>query len=223
MIDIHNTHNQDYKDKFITDAIIILMQNGIVKPELAEEIANALLQLYSGKHRWYHTYAHINDMLYLARKYFPNSSGGTTLEPPELLAILFHDCIYVPKQLYNEDRSVDLMVSMMAGYGVPLTEFDWSSRIIKETANFLGEVKDESTHAVLDLDLASFAQEDWDEFQFQNALISKEIDSKVEQRISFMELFLSKDRIYYKLSHLEDKARENIKKYINFLKNNPTT
>lgn len=229
MLDIHFVGNgialqeiEEEKAKFVTRAITVLMRNGITRSESAVEIARALLALYSGKRRHYHTYAHINKMFGYADEFFPAKGGGNKLEAPELLAILFHDCIYVPGQADNEGRSVDLMTAMMAGYGVPLSGFDWASRIVAETANFLGVVEDESTHAVLDLDLAAFA-DPWELFLKQNTLVEREFpNAKVEDRINFLEAMLNKNKLYYKLCKLQVAAKENIAKYIKLLKDNKT-
>jgi predicted metal-dependent HD superfamily phosphohydrolase len=219
MINIHDPNEYICEEvkKFKLRSITTLMLNGIKSIESAEEITNAILEFYSGRNRFYHTFIHINKMFDNSDKYFPNSSGGSTLESPELLAILFHDIIYVPGQIENEQRSIDLMISIMAGYGVPLSGVDWASRIIHETSNHLNNVTDESTYAVLDLDLSALA-EPYLDFEKQNKLIDKEFGNNVdsEERKKFFQKLLDKN-IFYKLWNLEKPAKDNISKYIKTL------
>ena len=198
MIDIHCASDHEVRkevDFFRARAVSTLSRNGVNTIENCEEITNALLAMYSGRNRYYHTFVHINMLYRFADQHFPDGNCRNSLQPPELLAILFHDCVYVPGQVDNEGRSVDVMVAMMAAYGVPLTEYCWASRIIRETANFFESVKDASTHAVLDLDLATFAQP-WDQFLGQNMLVEKEFpDVPKNKRADFMQKFLDKSRI----------------------------
>lgn len=197
---------------FIRNACSILGDNGIVKAEHRSAIAQALLCLYSSRDRFYHTYVHVNEILDDADRYF------THLTPSERLGILFHDVIYVPGQVDNEGRSIDLMVMLMAGYGVPITEYCWASRCIKETANHLQVVHDPSTHAVLDLDLASLGGSYFD-FERNNELIRLEYPRVLDsERADFLAKFLQKERIYYRLTELEEPARANIEKYIKSLR-----
>lgn len=222
MLNIHSANLRKHKQhrRFEKYCDNILSLNGIKDPNSKSEIINLLSALYSGKNRFYHTWAHILFMLDKAIEHFPGTNPKQTIEtntflsPSELLAILFHDVIYVPGQIDNEGRSVDLMMAIMAGYGVPITEFCWASRCIKETANFMKTVDDESTHAVLDLDLCALANP-YNDFIKQNALISKEYPNvSVEKRKKFFKSFLQKDKIFYRLTHLEEKARHNINKYL---------
>jgi predicted metal-dependent HD superfamily phosphohydrolase len=221
MLDIHCAEERQVRqevDFFRARAVTTLSRNGVKTVEECEEIANALLAMYSGRKRHYHTFVHINMLYRFADKYFPDNNCRNSLEAPELLAILFHDCIYVPGQVDNEGRSIDVMIAIMAGYGVPLTEYCWASRIIRETANFLEYVEDNSTHAVLDLDLVAFAQP-WDDFLVQNTLIGKEFPGVPNtKRADFMQQFLNKNRVYYKLKELEDCASANISKYVTLLR-----
>jgi len=222
MLNIHNVSPFKYFElkRFRHYCNSTLILNGVDDKHSRGEITNCLEALYSGKNRHYHTWYHILFMFDKAIEYFPGPNPGdaidskTFLTPSELLAILFHDAIYVPDQKDNEGRSIDLMVSLMAGFGVPLTEFCWASRCIKETANFNSIVRDESTHAVLDLDLCALANP-YNDFIIQNRLISKEFPNIPEiKRKKFLYQFLSKKKIFYKLTHLEEKARNNIKKYV---------
>ena len=209
--------------KFLQYSINVLTLNGIYNTNSAEELSKSILELYKGKNRYYHNYNHIVDMFDNVVKHFHDDKADlikTSLKPSELLAILFHDIIYVPGQKDNEGRSVDLMIAMMAGYGVPLTEFDWSSRIIKETKNYLGHVRDSSTHAVLDLDLISLSC-DFKKFIKDNKNVECEFGglnkSNINNRIKFFVSMLSKNDIYYNLKELDSSARHNMYKYIEIL------
>lgn len=220
MINIHSAQEQGaaklQRDIFLHNAEETLACNGVDKIEHQEAIANALCALYSTRDRFYHTYVHVNDLYENMYRYFKS------LTPSEKLAILFHDAIYVPGQADNEGRSVDLMVMLMAGFGIPITEWCWASRCIRETTHFLNDGHDVSTHAVLDLDLAPLAAP-YVDFMKQNELIGKEFpNAKPQDRAAFMGKFLEKSKIYYKLTELEEPARENIQRYIKHLNEQPS-
>lgn len=215
-----NIHSQNYDDQdkiareiriFIENARRVLNYNGVRKQEHQLAIANSLIALYNAEDRFYHTCVHINRMYEDMGKHFGE------LAPSEQLAILFHDIIYVPGQIDNEGRSVDLMVMLMAGFGIPLTEWCWASRIIKETANHLQFVHDPSTYAVLDLDLTPLATP-FEDFMEQNHLLALELpEVTVQQRVAFLRNFLAKDKIFYRLTSLEQAARQNIIQYIELI------
>jgi predicted metal-dependent HD superfamily phosphohydrolase len=210
---------------FRRKAECVLALNGIKLKEDREILSRILETIYNGPKagsfhsRHYHTTAHINNLFKAAALYFPENMAplGTSLTSSELLGILFHDIVYCPEQTQNEQRSVDLMIGIMEAYGVVISEVCWASRIISETANHLKEVRDESTHAVLDLDLSIFA-DSWEVFLDNNGLIEKEfLNVTNEQRADFFQKLLDKPKIYYKLTQLEAKARENLQKQISLL------
>lgn len=225
---MHNIHckkpfslltRQRENERFLFYADETLKENGIVVPEERRAIGKALAALYNAKNRFYHTVVHVNYMFDTAKVYFAKRkvSKTLTLSPSEKLAILFHDVVCKAGQSQNEARSIDLMIMMMAGYGVPISEYCWASRIIKETANFMQVVQDESTHAVLDLDLAALAAP-WTDFVEQNRLIGLELPGVTSlQRASFLNRFLQKERIFYRLSELEESARNNIMRYVKMI------
>ena len=183
-----------------------LSLNGVENPIHQSDITNCISMLYCSSLRRYHMTGHITSMFRTADKL------GLSLSPSEKLAILFHDVIYVTGQHDNEGRSIDFMIALMAGYGVPLTEWCWASRCIRETANFMNYVEDESTHMVLDLDLASLA-DPFDDFMDTNELIMEEFKANHGDRIKFLSGFLNKDKIFYRLTDLEPLARNNIERY----------
>lgn len=184
----------------------ILKLNGVNVEHHRDEITSILVVLYSGRERIYHNYEHITYMLDKGKLYFPD------LTPSEKLAILFHDSIFIVGSKFNEEKSVGFMIELLNAYDVKLTEVCWASRCIYETANFMSDVKDDSTHAVLDLDLCSLADE-YDLFVKQNIKIQHEFKASEKDRKSFLLNFLNKEKIFYKLTNLEQKARSNITSY----------
>lgn len=221
MINIHSASEKGQvkleRDIFLRNAEETLAANGIERIEHQEALANSLFALYSARDRFYHTYVHINLIFENTKRYCEH------LSPSERLAVLFHDAIYVAGQEDNEGRSVDLMVMMMAGFGVPITEYCWASRCIRETAHHLGHVHDPSTHAVLDLDIAHFGG-NYVDFVKIGDLVAKEFPNATpEDHADFIEKFLEKDKIYYRLTQLEEPARENIRQYIEQLRNGHTS
>lgn len=205
------------KEIFLKNARETLAENGIENAVHQETLAEALLVFYSARDRFYHTYAHINLVFENMKRYTEH------LTPSERLAILFHDVVYVPGQEDNEGRSIDLMVMMMAGFGVPITEYCWSSRCIRETASHLGVVHDPSTHAVLDLDIAHFGGTYLDFVKIGELIANEYPKATPQDHANFMEKFLEKDKIYYRLTQLEEPARKNIRQYVEQLRNGNTT
>jgi predicted metal-dependent HD superfamily phosphohydrolase len=212
-VDLFFGNQADY-EYFIAKATATLIQSGIQNVDYAKAVAHSILAMYDGRHRRYHNYLHINTMFKYADEYFPNKGGnGNTLEPSERLAILFHDIVYIPHQQHNEERSVDMMIAFMAGHGTPLTDYSWSSRCIYATGRHLETVEDDSTYAVLDLDLVSLAEE-WDAFWLDSLLLEEELGITRNQHENFFRKLLEKPKIYYRLEMLEKKARQNLQCYL---------
>lgn len=175
-----------------------------------DNIASYLLSKYTEGSRHYHTIMHINYMFKAARGLNLNLSNA------EMLAILYHDAIYYPGQFHNEEDSAALLEQL-----IDLTnmteEINTAYKIVLETANFMEWMKNPVSPTVLDLDLAAFADTNYENFYAQNKAVEKEFQATTEQRIKFLQSILAKPKIYYVLTSLENTARNNINKYINGL------
>lgn len=77
--------------------------------EVAEDVFDVLCHYYSAPDRHYHSLEHIWYLLKSQETYFPD------MEPAGILAIFWHDVIYIPGCPYSEQMSADMMSTYMTG------------------------------------------------------------------------------------------------------------
>lgn len=69
---------------------------------------NSLLSMWNQPHRFYHTINHLDDLITQIKA---GRSNYTETEYEKLLiTALFHDCIYDPMRLDNEEKSADFFI-----------------------------------------------------------------------------------------------------------------
>ncbi len=128
----------------------------------------ALLQAarlhYAQPHRGYHSVAHLDELIALARKHTPD------LDEAEQLALLFHDAVYVPgaPRGDNERKSAAMMAATLATLARDHADLVLATPILERAARII----DATTHAeappaeaarVCDLDLWRLAAP-WEAF-----------------------------------------------------------
>jgi len=193
----------------------------------ASHILADLKARYAEPHRHYHTWNHLEQMGEHAR----------TLNLDHLdevvLAILFHDAVYDPRATDNEQRSADLMRTMMNEHASPEV-LDKAETLILATANHRvpeGIPSDlaETCACFLDMDLAIFAAYEPDFVAYDEA-IRKEYAHVPEPeyrrgRAQILERFLARPRIYLSepFSALEFTARHNIQAALDKLRRTHVT
>ena len=102
----------------------------------------------SGPPRAYHNLSHIRDCL----AWF-DRARELAGHPDELeLALVFHDAVYEPMARDNEARSAELFSELARADGLALASIARVERLIRSTADHLGESDDE--HLMGDIDLA---------------------------------------------------------------------
>ena len=177
--------------------------------------AEAILQLtknYTEPHRAYHNLSHITSMLTVA-----------PLTPEQVLAIWFHDAIYIPGARDNEEKSADLampVVEDLVSAGIlPSSATDLVHTMILDTRKHVPRT--EPSRLVVDLDLMILAspREEYIKYSQQ---IRQEYSAITDEfyvpgRLGFLKEFLKRDRIYWDMTQLEDPARSNLEFEIGFL------
>ena len=181
-----------------------------------------ILKAYSEPHRHFHTFGHVSRMLINAEHYkgVLSESDYQTL----ILAILYHDYVYVPSSKTNEQDSVDEFMDQLLNHKI-----DYDTSLIKQNelagrvlVMILDTVKHEPTFELskylIDLDLWGLAFTD--EYEINSKLIEREYidysrDIYVKGRINWINEMLDKDQIYYtsvtKNLEFEEQARTNLK------------
>lgn len=182
---------------------------------------------YAEAHRHYHTMVHINEILSNADKYFPEDP----LSLAELLAIWYHDAVYIPSASkgQNESDSAKLMVvhtSLLFDLNnmFPLYEssIELATQIILDTANH--HLAKDASQRVIDLDLAVLGANEtrYNEYVAGTRKEYGEFSDAEWKfgRSKFIQSMLSTKRIFFtEQIHLalEDKARANLKNELEVL------
>lgn len=215
-------------------------------------IETKLLGLYLEPHRYYHDINHVMKMLNLflndqyvdglphlsnpIQHFVINDEIGSRLSNVEIItdAIIAHDCVYVPGDPENEQRSADLYKMLMdpiypSSYPED-TEFEDTvcGFVLATKTHLVSENERESNLALfLSLDLAEMASS-VENFNRNSDLIAKEFsglythEQIIAGRAKFFESYLERPYIFPHAT-LEklwgDKARKNIEQGIMLCKN----
>ncbi len=189
-----------------------------------QEVFRIARRSYDSPWRFYHAWSHIGACLaQFAEQRFDNARAV-------LLALLFHDAVYVPGDKENEIRSAELAERMLRyRSSVPESERRSISRMIVLTANHHSAehrlTPDEAK--LIDIDLSILGQP-WPVYQEYVHGVRREfcpaVTSDFEFRIgrrAFLEKVLRQRRIFLTdemASRLEVRARFNIGREIDSLK-----
>ncbi len=196
-----------------------------IKKEDIDLFLNNAMEFYTKNNLEYHNSNHIQDMLDIAEKYDCKLTLG------QFLAILYHDCIYIPGAKDNEEQSVKSMyqqINIVSMSFYKRNEIAIAKQIILDTKNHIQSI--EESKLVIDLDLVSLGYEpkifsecrDAIYNEYRKAYINKsdkEFDILFhEGTISFGEEMLKRDSIYCTelfRNVYEKKATINLLKMVN--------
>ena len=136
------------------------------------------------------------------------------------LALWFHDAVYVPNALDNEEKSAALFVEMAQGQ-LSDDMIQAIAEIIPATCHQKPPRTSEEAF-VLDIDLASIGLP-WEEFNRDNEALRAEAprihdNLYYEGKVAFLSALLERENIYYTdyfSAKFEQQARFNIKRYLN--------
>jgi predicted metal-dependent HD superfamily phosphohydrolase len=170
----------------------------------------AVVKNYSQKHRHYHNPRHVERLLELCEEL-------GVCDPDIGLAIFYHDVIYRPGSLKNEEKSAALARESLVRLGVPEERILVVEEMILASASHLIPLEGHSLLTFLDLDMAILGAPP-DEYREYAENIRKEypwlpgfVFSR--NRKQFLERMLAEDHIFHTelfREKFESRARENI-------------
>ena len=174
-----------------------------------------LIDSYSEAHRYYHTLSHIAHCLSLFDKIRAELQNPEAVE----LAIWFHDVVYQPGAINNEQLSADQFMAISKGI------FDDRLRTevyqhIMATLHDGSEFENADTNYVLDIDLSSFGRP-WPEFIQDSDNLRLEMENLPDdvfykRQNAFQDKLFSRPRFFkseYFYNHFEAQARQNRSDY----------
>jgi predicted metal-dependent HD superfamily phosphohydrolase len=186
---------------------------------MIEKYIELVKPFYDEPHRLFHNWDHIAYGLDIFKKL----DTGTT---EQVIAWLFHDIIYDPTKRDNEALSGQLARKFIKENGDDnIISLGDVSIIINDTMTHIPTVP--ISGLVLDIDMSSLADNDYNEFERQRLLAAKEYaffgkDVVMAGTKAFIIKTLNQDRIfttdYFK--PMESVARSNLKKYLDGLDQN---
>jgi predicted metal-dependent HD superfamily phosphohydrolase len=122
-------------------------QAGATAPDIAlQAVAAELIARWSEPHRSYHNLAHLAAVL-----------DEVSADPVAALAAWGHDAIYDPRSHANEERSAQLLASLLSRCGLPCDVIFQSFRLVRMTAAHSTTDDDPAGHLLADADLAILA------------------------------------------------------------------
>lgn len=116
-------------------------------------LAQNLLARYAEPHRHYHTVAHLTSVLSTVEVLVSHADDADLVR----LAVWFHDAIYDPRRVDNEERSARLAESELATAGLPASTAAAVARLVRLTADHEAAAGDVDGEALCDADLAVLA------------------------------------------------------------------
>jgi len=145
----------DYPIPSAQDLYTLLKPFGGKKP-IAREVYERTALAYSSEGRFYHTLAHVGQVLGVAK--FLSESGdchfGSDSHLALLLAAWFHDVVYDPRRDDNEAQSVVWMKKALRPFGIPVLILEETVNLILATRNHIASPDHLSTQILLDADLS---------------------------------------------------------------------
>jgi predicted metal-dependent HD superfamily phosphohydrolase len=188
---------------------------GLTAVTVASDAAfDELASCYAEAARHYHTLKHVVAVLDVIET--------NELAPPELsLAGWYHDAIYDAKADDNEARSADFAREELAKIGIPQQVTYEVGRLVLLTKTHNATACDITGQLLLDADLSVLGA-DARSYDSYAAAIRREYSWVPEEhyrsgRCRVLQSFLARDRIYWRLTHLEQAARRNLSREIQHL------
>ena len=174
-----------------------------------------LIDSYSEPQRYYHTLDHIEYCLSLFDEISSDAHNPDAIE----LAIWYHDVVYTPGAVDNEQLSADQFMATSDGVFDDALR-DTIYRHIMATVHNGSEVKDTDTQYMLDIDLSSFGRP-WPEFIRDSDNLRLEMKDQPDEvfyqkQAAFQDKLFGQPR-FFKSDYFHDKyeiqARQNRSDY----------
>ena len=219
--EIKNKINEE-KMKFLFENWKNLMKCLNQNEETSIYLWSTVRDEYMKKWKYYHNLNHIYQLIQLYDIYKVNDIDF-------LIALWFHDIIYVPSRNDNEKQSIEFFKQILKDFfnqPISTINIDRVAMFIQETANHFKVNKvydDKLVDLFLDFDISIFSMDDEiDEYEknIKNEYLFYGEEKYNEERIRILQILLEKEYIYrtelFKKA-FEEKARNNIKKIIESL------
>jgi predicted metal-dependent HD superfamily phosphohydrolase len=133
------------------DTLLDLWLEALGETPTATAAGQELLARYAEPHRRYH------DLVHLAEVLRALETLCAEIPRPVLLAAYWHDAVYEPTRLDNEERSAALAARTLRRLGLPPEEVEEVERLVLMTAQHEPAVGDVSAALLSDADLAILA------------------------------------------------------------------
>jgi predicted metal-dependent HD superfamily phosphohydrolase len=182
----------------------------------ARAVLDDLAARYLAPDRHYHNLDHIAAVLDAVL-----ALAGSSLSPSLLVAAWFHDAVYDPRAADNEERSAELIRTLLVPHGVAETVMSEAGRLVLLTKTHRCADDDRDGRVLLDADLAVLGEEA-DTYDAYARAIRREYAWVAEQdyrkgRTRVLENFLGREQIYrtdimYRAA--EERARRNLRREI---------
>ena len=174
-----------------------------------------LIDSYSEPQRFYHTLDHIEHCLSLFDKIRSEVENPEALE----LAIWYHDVVYTPGAIDNEQLSADQFMATSNGVFDDALR-DTIYRHIMATVHDVSEIKNTDTQYMLDIDLSSFGLP-WPEFIRDSDNLRLEMKGQSDEvfyqkQAAFQDKLFGQPRFFkseYFYRKYETQARQNRSEY----------
>ncbi len=183
-------------------------------PEQCTRAAADLLALYAADGRFYHTLAHVQDVLGHLQPYLTAAHNPVALQ----LAAWFHDAIYDPRRHDNEAQSAAYATAVLANLGAAAGLADETARLIRLTEKHETAVADSDGRILLDADLAVLAAEPSRYDAYAQAIRREYAHISAEAyrqgRTAVLQRLLAREQLYFLPAHgaWEIPARLNLRR-----------
>lgn len=127
--------------------------SALLEPLAAIEAGRALLQRWAEPHRHYHVVAHLRAVL----DRVDELASATEDVDSVRLAGYFHDAVYDPTRVDNEERSAKLALAVLADVGLDPARAREVARLVLVTAEHRADPADREAAVLCDGDLAVLA------------------------------------------------------------------
>ena len=134
-------------DNHLREKFLKALDDGDVDQDMVTEELSAIVRCYTKPDRHYHSLEHIIRLLGLCDELEINNS---TI----MLAVIYHDVIYRPGSLKNEEKSASCARKSLARLGVDPDRVDQVCEMILATATHLIPQDSPLTQTFLDLDMS---------------------------------------------------------------------
>lgn len=181
---------------------------------------DGLLARYAEPHRHYHNQQHVAECLHEFDREKERAAEPDAVE----LAIWFHDAVYEPRAIDNEEHSAELAVVSLQAAGAPQVLVSSVRRLVLAT-----KTHDATLHPdaplLVDVDLSIFGQPPERFWEYEAGIRAEYawVDQGIfaTKRAEILERFLARTRLYHTetfFARYETQARSNLRASIDRLR-----